>query len=351
MRAYRRLRLPTLGTARRRDHHQLGERAVRDHRYIEVDRAKLKLIYEAVDHELFRPGDAAAARRYTWPRTASTEPFVLFVSSLWPYKNCDGLLRAWAHCAARRRGSPTGDRRPGSRREVRHGAARARRRARHHRRRRLGRWRPARGDRALLSSGRCERVPVARRDVRAADPRSDGVRVSRRDVEHHGDAGDRGRRGRARATRPIRHRSRGRSSTRSGRAATGCAWRGLRRAVGVHLGGDRRGDAGRLPRGRRTATGADGPDEGARHRRRRLHRLAHLRPAARARPRRHRARRVDASGALRRPARLSRAATSTSTRATCATAISSPTSSAGSTRSITSPRTRTTCRTSHGSRT
>jgi glycosyltransferase involved in cell wall biosynthesis len=25
-----------------------------------------------------------------------TRPFVLFVSSLWPYKNCDGLLRAWA---------------------------------------------------------------------------------------------------------------------------------------------------------------------------------------------------------------------------------------------------------------
>ena len=25
-----------------------------------------------------------------------TKPFVLFVSSLWPYKNCDGLLRAWA---------------------------------------------------------------------------------------------------------------------------------------------------------------------------------------------------------------------------------------------------------------
>ena len=27
-------------------------------------------------------------------------PFVLFVSSLWPYKNCDGLLRAWAQARA-----------------------------------------------------------------------------------------------------------------------------------------------------------------------------------------------------------------------------------------------------------
>src|SRR5207249_357383 len=52
-------------------------------------------IYEAVDHDLFKPGDADAARA----RVASygvTKPFVLFVSSLWPYKNCDGLLRAWA---------------------------------------------------------------------------------------------------------------------------------------------------------------------------------------------------------------------------------------------------------------
>ena len=64
-------------------------------RHLKVDADKLKLIYEAVDHDLFRPGDAAAARA----RIASygiTKPFVLFVSSLWKYKNCDGLLRAWA---------------------------------------------------------------------------------------------------------------------------------------------------------------------------------------------------------------------------------------------------------------
>jgi glycosyltransferase involved in cell wall biosynthesis len=64
-------------------------------RYLKVDERKLKLIYEAVDHDLFKPGDADAARA----RVASygvTKPFVLFVSSLWPYKNCDGLLRAWA---------------------------------------------------------------------------------------------------------------------------------------------------------------------------------------------------------------------------------------------------------------
>jgi glycosyltransferase involved in cell wall biosynthesis len=63
--------------------------------HLKVDPRKFRLIYEAVDHDLFKPGDANAARA----RVAShglTKPFVLFVSSLWPYKNCEGLLRAWA---------------------------------------------------------------------------------------------------------------------------------------------------------------------------------------------------------------------------------------------------------------
>jgi len=67
--------------------------------HLEVDDRKLKLIYEAVDHDLFQPGDADEARA----RVASygvTKPFVLFVSSMWPYKNTDGLLRAWAHARA-----------------------------------------------------------------------------------------------------------------------------------------------------------------------------------------------------------------------------------------------------------
>jgi glycosyltransferase involved in cell wall biosynthesis len=64
-------------------------------KYLQVDDRKFKLIYEAVDHELFRPGDADTARARVASRGV-TKPFVLFVSSLWPYKNCDGLLRAWA---------------------------------------------------------------------------------------------------------------------------------------------------------------------------------------------------------------------------------------------------------------
>lgn len=63
--------------------------------YMDVDPAKLHLIHEAVDHDLFRPGDRSHARA-TAARFGVTKPFVLFVSSLWPYKNCDGLLKAWA---------------------------------------------------------------------------------------------------------------------------------------------------------------------------------------------------------------------------------------------------------------
>lgn len=69
-------------------------------KHLDVDPRKLRLIYEAVDHDLFKPGDSGAARA----RIAShgiTKPFVLFVSSLWPYKNCDGLLRAWALARAK----------------------------------------------------------------------------------------------------------------------------------------------------------------------------------------------------------------------------------------------------------
>jgi glycosyltransferase involved in cell wall biosynthesis len=66
------------------------------HRYLDVDPAKLHLIPEAVDHELFRPGDPDEARAHLAARYGVRGPFVLFVSSLWPYKNCDGLLRAFA---------------------------------------------------------------------------------------------------------------------------------------------------------------------------------------------------------------------------------------------------------------
>ena len=98
-RAYRRLSYPR--SARIAEAIIINSESLRSEikRHLEVDDRKLKLIYEAVDHDLFQPGDAGQARA----RVASygvTKPFVLFVSSMWPYKNCDGLLRAWAHARA-----------------------------------------------------------------------------------------------------------------------------------------------------------------------------------------------------------------------------------------------------------
>ena len=64
-------------------------------RYLDVDPAKIKVVYEAIDHDLFKPGDRAKATA-TVARHGLNKPFALFVSSLWPYKNCEGLLKAWA---------------------------------------------------------------------------------------------------------------------------------------------------------------------------------------------------------------------------------------------------------------
>ena len=63
--------------------------------YLEVDPAKMRLIPEAVDHDVFKPGDRAAARAEVASSYGISKPFGLFVSSLWRYKNCHGLLNAW----------------------------------------------------------------------------------------------------------------------------------------------------------------------------------------------------------------------------------------------------------------
>lgn len=96
VRLYRRLSYPR--TARMADAIIINSESLRREvqQYLDVDPAKLHLIPEAVDHELFRPGDREDAWRRVSTTYGITEPFVLFVSSLWPYKNCEGLLRAFA---------------------------------------------------------------------------------------------------------------------------------------------------------------------------------------------------------------------------------------------------------------
>jgi glycosyltransferase involved in cell wall biosynthesis len=95
-RLYRRMSYPR--TAKVADAIIINSESLRHEvmRYLDVDPAKLRLIPEAVDHDLFRPGDADEARAHVAERYGVTRPFLLFVSSLWPYKNCEGLLRAFA---------------------------------------------------------------------------------------------------------------------------------------------------------------------------------------------------------------------------------------------------------------
>jgi glycosyltransferase involved in cell wall biosynthesis len=100
VRLYRRMSYPR--TAKVADAIIINSESLRHEvlRYLDVDPAKLRLIPEAVDHDLFRPGDADEARHRVRARYGVTKPFVLFVSSLWPYKNCEGLLRAFAAAKA-----------------------------------------------------------------------------------------------------------------------------------------------------------------------------------------------------------------------------------------------------------
>jgi len=96
VRLYRRMSYPR--TAKIADAVIINSESLRQEvmHYLDVDPAKLHLIPEAVDHELFRPGDRDEAWHHVSTRHGVVKPFVLFVSSLWPYKNCEGLLRAFA---------------------------------------------------------------------------------------------------------------------------------------------------------------------------------------------------------------------------------------------------------------
>jgi glycosyltransferase involved in cell wall biosynthesis len=96
VRLYRRMSYPR--TAKVADAIIINSESLRREvmQYLEVDPAKLHLIPEAVDHDVFRPGDWDEAWNHVSSRYGVVKPFILFVSSLWPYKNCAGLLRAFA---------------------------------------------------------------------------------------------------------------------------------------------------------------------------------------------------------------------------------------------------------------
>ena len=316
-------------------------------RYLDVDPAKLHLIPEAVDHDLFRPGDPDEARdapRAAVRRHAAVRALRLVAVAL------QELRRV---CCARSRGQGRARRPPARRRRARPGrrlrrrAPGAGRPARHRRRRRLGRRRAARGDGALLPRRRRVRVPVVQRDLRPADPRGDGDRLPGRHLRPQRDAGDGRRRGAAgRPGRPGVDRRRPRGGLRAGGERC-CASSGLERAQEFTWAAtaERTLEVYREVHARAGRSGHEDPG----HRRCRLHRLAHLRPAGRARARGDRARRAHRTGPSRRPSRPTSPPASSCTSATSATGTCSPTCCAASTRSTTSRPTRTTCPTSPGS--
>jgi glycosyltransferase involved in cell wall biosynthesis len=99
VRAYRRIEYPR--SARLANTIVINSKSLQSEisNYLDVDPAKFRLIYEAVDHDVFNPGDIRAARAQV-AKYGINRPFALFVSSLWQYKNCHGLLRAWASVRA-----------------------------------------------------------------------------------------------------------------------------------------------------------------------------------------------------------------------------------------------------------
>ncbi len=243
-------------------------------RYLDVDPSKLKLIYEAVDHELFKPGDAAAARAHVAERYGVTKPFVLFVSSLWPLQELRRAAPGLGAAAPATRAAASSPSSADPRREATSPTCTP--------------WRTSSASPATWSSSagsrwtrrsastRAEdaRIPVAQRDVRAAHPRGHGVRLPGRDLERQRHARDRrGRGGAVRSERPGVDRPghpRGAGARTDRLRAAGCdrasqfTW-GATAAATL--------DVYREVADRRTGNEAN---EGPRHRRGRVHRLAHL---------------------------------------------------------------------------
>jgi len=63
-------------------------------RYFGVAAAKIRIIHEALDHNVFNPAEDPDERDDLLARLDIRQPFVLFVSSLWRYKNAEVLIRA-----------------------------------------------------------------------------------------------------------------------------------------------------------------------------------------------------------------------------------------------------------------
>src|SRR5579864_1886940 len=79
VRAYRRFEYPR--SARLADTIVINSKSLQSeiNNYLDVDAAKFRLVYEAVDHDVFNPGDIGAARAEV-AKYGINRPFALFVS-------------------------------------------------------------------------------------------------------------------------------------------------------------------------------------------------------------------------------------------------------------------------------
>lgn len=64
--------------------------------YLGVPDHKIRLVYEAIDHSIFSPVEDKTAFDADLTAFGIKRPFILFVSSLWPYKNAETLIDAFA---------------------------------------------------------------------------------------------------------------------------------------------------------------------------------------------------------------------------------------------------------------
>ncbi|MFQ5603401.1 MAG: glycosyltransferase family 4 protein, partial [bacterium] len=67
-------------------------------RFLNYEESKIKLVYEAIDHQTFRPASSADLKKNKQylKKLGIHSPFILFVSSLYKYKNAETLIEAFA---------------------------------------------------------------------------------------------------------------------------------------------------------------------------------------------------------------------------------------------------------------
>lgn len=63
-------------------------------RYFSIDPARIRIVHEALDHDLFKPESPQDGTEEVICELDIEKSFVLFVSSLWRYKNAETLIRS-----------------------------------------------------------------------------------------------------------------------------------------------------------------------------------------------------------------------------------------------------------------